>query len=110
MLEKHYIPKSYQLCLKLAVTEGAYWYTVKDGVIVADHNKDAIISYIEDNSARAEVAVKENIEFKETYIKYAYDNKATWCRMFEELKSTGYEDRLKYEDWLETICLRGGGR
>lgn len=83
LVSKHYL--NAQIDLKIAVSEGAYFYTIKDGNIVFRWFEDDILQYIEDDSARSTLVVEELTTYKKTVKYYAYSNKATWQPFFNRL-------------------------
>lgn len=104
IIEKYYA--KFTLDLKVALTPGCYFYTLKDGNIVAEKDQHRIISMIDsEHDASLEVVI-ENKKFKETRIKYAYDNKDTWMPIFQNMAISGLN--YTYESWKRALFELGG--
>lgn len=103
LFDKYYNPTKIQLKLKVAMTPEVEAYVRKDGNIIDELEPHKIFSMISDDSVRSLAVVEENSEFKNTRIKWAYDNKDTWKAYFKSL-----DCYPKLDDWLDVIVYMGG--
>lgn len=95
-----------QINLKIALTEGAYFYTIKDGNVVFRYNEEDIINYIEKDFERSQMVIEENTEFKNTVLRYSYSNRATWQPFFNNLKKS--HRTMTLEQWKTYVFIRQG--
>lgn len=92
----------FQIDLKVALTEGAVYYTIKDQNILAELFPEEIYKFIDDDYSRSLRVVEENKQYKDTRLKFAYDNKQTWEPYFIHYVSKhGMVPRLSdFERWI----------
>lgn len=104
LISKFYL--NAQVNLKIALTEGAYFYTIKDGNIIYRLNEADILGYIESDFERSKIVVEENTVYLQTVKHYSYSNRATWQPFFDNLKKKGRHMAL--EQWKTYVFIRLG--
>lgn len=82
LLGKFYL--NFQLDVKVALTEGCFFYTIKDGEICFSNNADDMLGYINDDHERSLAVVNENAEYKHIVLKFAFDNRKHWLPYFKQ--------------------------
>lgn len=95
-----------QINLKIALDEGAYFYTIKDGNIVFDLFPEDMLAYIEKDYERSLQVIEENTDYKNSVQKYAYSNRATWQPFFDNLKK--HSKHMTLEQWKTYVFMKLG--
>lgn len=104
IVDKHYA--NAQIDVKIALNEGAYFYTIKDGNIKFSYFPEDIIDYIDLDSARSAQVVEELTEIKQTRIKFSYTNRKIWVPFFKRCRISGAICTVS--EWQRQVYLRGG--
>lgn len=104
IVQKNYL--NAQIKLKIALDEGAYFYTIKDGNIVFRFHEETVLGYIDDDYERSLLVIEENTVYKNTRIKFSYSNKLTWQKFFNECHQ---KDRhVSLPQWQAIVWSRDG--
>lgn len=98
-MQKFY--STFQLNVKVAISQGVVDYILKDDFIVFQHNIGLLRDYITKDSARNEQEIKINSYYKNEKLRFAYDNKSTWQPYFDK-------HTITVEQWSHLIIHLNG--
>lgn len=96
-----------QLVVKVALTEGSFFYTIKNDDIILSREPKLLLDYIHEDSARSLQVVDENKLYRDTKLKYAFDNKKTWRPYFRNCFQL-YKRWPTIKEWEQAILLYCG--